>query len=62
MNKIVFCIFVKNYCKSCNPDKCNLDNWIFADRGVLMMPSDCTVDKFFTVGKHENMGKTNTGN
>ena len=24
-----------------------------------MMPSDCTVDKFFTIEKHENMEKIN---
>lgn len=61
MNKIVF-VFCKELLQVLQSDKCNLDNWIFADRGILMMPSDCTVDKFFTVGKHENMGKTNTGN
>ncbi len=25
-----------------------------------MMPSDCIVDRFFTIEKHENMGKNNT--
>lgn len=38
--------FCKELLQVLQSDKCNLDNWIFADRGILMMPSDCTVDKF----------------